>query len=79
MLLVYPRPNLYCNTDNRKTGSIIHACNKSDCCRLQKVVSERRHSSTFCNKICTRWRFTGPRQTCFEASNVTLLYGVTPT
>ena len=33
MLLVYPRPNLYCNMDNRKTGSIIHACNKSDCCK----------------------------------------------
>ena len=40
---------------------------------LQKVQS----GSTFCNKICTCARFTGPRQTCFAAGYVTPAYGVT--
>ena len=44
---------------------------------LQKVES----SSNFGNKICTWYvtRFTGPRQTCFPASDVNPVYGVTPT
>ena len=40
---------------------------------LQKVGS----GSTFCHKICTCARFTGPRQTCFAAGYVTPAYGVT--
>ena len=51
------------------------SCNKSDGYRLRKVGS----SSTFCKKICTSCaRFTGPRQTCFAASDVTPTYSATP-
>ena len=34
-----------------------------------------------CSKICTWYvaRFTGPKQTCFTASDVNPVYGVTPT
>ena len=41
---------------------------------LQEVES----SSAFCDKICTCFAFTGPRQTWFAASDLTPLYGVTP-
>ena len=51
---------------------VVAGCEKS----LQKVEI----SSTFCNKICTCYVFYGPklRQTCFAASDVTPMYGVTP-
>ena len=55
------------------------SCNKSVCCRLQKVVAEVESCSTFCKKICTTCaRFTCPRQTCFAASHVTPTYSATP-
>ena len=47
---------------------------------LQRVAERLERCSTFCHKICTKSvaRFTDPRQTCFEASNVNSVYGVTP-
>ena len=53
--------NLSCN----KINKVVAGCEKL----LQKVQS----SSTFCNKICTCCAFTGPRQTCFLASDVTIV------
>ena len=52
--------NLSCN----KINKVVAGCEKL----LQKVQSR----STFCNKICTCCAFTGPRQTCFLASDVTI-------
>ena len=47
----------------------------SACCRMRKVVAEVDSCSTFCKKISTSCtRFTGPRQTCFVASDVTPTY-----
>ena len=53
------------------------SCNKSGCCTLRKVVAERREQFYFCNQIITCCAFTDPRQTCFAASDVTPVYGVT--
>ena len=59
---------LYSNVACFTTHESNLSCNKLDGYRLRKVES----SSTFCKKICTNCaRFTGPRQTCFAASNVT--------
>ena len=46
----------------------------------EKLLQRVESGSTFCNKICTRCVFYGPklRQTCFSASDVTPVYGVTP-
>ena len=63
-LFYHPSSNLYCN--------------KSGCYRLRKVVPEGREQFYFCNKISTCCAFTDPRQTCFAASDVTPVYGVTP-
>ena len=41
---------------------------------LQKVES----SSTFCNRICTSCAFYRTKETCFAASDVTLVYRVIP-
>ena len=52
------------------TNQIVAGCENL----LQKVES----SCSFCISTVCVARFTGPRQTCFAASNVTPLYGVTP-
>ena len=56
-------------------------CKKSaGCCKLRIVVAEK--SSSFCNRIFTCMftftaHFNGPMQTCFVATDVNPLYGVT--
>ena len=47
----------------------------------EKLLQKVENSSNFGNKICTWYvtRFTGPRQTCFTASDLNPVYGVTPT
>ena len=55
------------------------SCNKSRCCRWQKVVAESRVLEvTFAKKSVHVARFTGLRQTCFAASDVRSMYGGTP-
>ena len=63
MLRVLPPTNQICLATNQ----FVAGCGKL----LPKVES----CSTFCKKICTTCaRFTGPRQTCFAASDVTSTY-----
>ena len=67
MLRVLPPTNQICLATNQ----FVAGCGKL----LPKVES----CSTFCKKICTTCaRFTGPRQTCFAASDVTSTYSATP-
>ena len=67
MLRVLPPTNQICLATNQ----FVEGCGKL----LPKVES----CSTFCKKICTTCaRFTGPRQTCFAASDVTSTYSATP-
>ena len=55
------------------------SCNKSRCCRWQKVVAESRVLDVIHVDLYTlRARFTGLRQTCFAASDVRSMYGGTP-
>ena len=52
------------------TNKVVAVCENL----LQKVEG----SSTFATKLVYVARFTGPGQTCFAASDVTPMYGVTP-
>ena len=69
MLRVLPPTNQNCFTTNQVVAG------------YEKLLQKVESSSNFGNKICTRYvtRFTGPRQTCFTASDLNPVYGVTPT